>query len=162
MAYLGIDPGLEGGWAIYWPHTNELVAGDLPTSGEKTKRQFEAVTFADIIHAHNDLLCAALEQVNADPKWGAGGAFRFAESYGCIRGVLGAVRLPFGQVRARQWKSDAGLPTGASKEDSRQQALRLWPHHAALFSRKKDHGRAEAALIARWLSRNPLNTRGDN
>jgi crossover junction endodeoxyribonuclease RuvC len=29
-------------------------------------------------------------------------------------------------------------------------ALRLWPSRSDLFGRKKDHGRAEAALLARY------------
>jgi crossover junction endodeoxyribonuclease RuvC len=39
----------------------------------------------------------------------------------------------------------------ADKDTARTRAIELWPSHAQLFARKKDHGRAEAALIARWL-----------
>src|SRR5262249_27758649 len=37
---------------------------------------------------------------------------------------------------------------GGNKEAARQRALQLFPSAHALFSRKKDHQRAEAALIA--------------
>jgi crossover junction endodeoxyribonuclease RuvC len=36
----------------------------------------------------------------------------------------------------------------ASKEGLTRQAIRRWPDKAALFARVKDHGRAEACLIA--------------
>jgi hypothetical protein len=39
-------------------------------------------------------------------------------------------------------------PLGGDKETSRQRALQLFPTAHALLARKKDHGRAEAALIA--------------
>ena len=38
--------------------------------------------------------------------------------------------------------------TLASKDASRAEAIRRWPAQAELFARKKDDGRAEAALIA--------------
>jgi crossover junction endodeoxyribonuclease RuvC len=37
---------------------------------------------------------------------------------------------------------------GGDKEGSRQRALQLFPAAHALLARKKDHGRAEASLIA--------------
>jgi hypothetical protein len=45
-------------------------------------------------------------------------------------------------VRKRQLH----LP-GKDKEAARQRALQLFPSQHALLARKKDHGRAEAALI---------------
>ena len=45
------------------------------------------------------------------------------------------------------WKRKLHLP-GKDKEAARQRALQLFPKHHSLFSRKKDHGRADAALIA--------------
>jgi crossover junction endodeoxyribonuclease RuvC len=48
------------------------------------------------------------------------------------------------------WKKHFKLP--ADKEASRALALPLFPATAEHFARKKDHGRAEAALIARYGS----------
>jgi crossover junction endodeoxyribonuclease RuvC len=45
------------------------------------------------------------------------------------------------------WKKFHALP-GGDKEAGRQRALQLFPAAHELFARKKDHGRAEAALIA--------------
>jgi hypothetical protein len=43
---------------------------------------------------------------------------------------------------------------GKDKERARQKALELFPGAHALLARKKDHGRAEAALIALYGIRN--------
>jgi hypothetical protein len=40
------------------------------------------------------------------------------------------------------------LPPGRDKDASRAAAIQRWPARAELFSRKKDDGVAEAALIA--------------
>jgi crossover junction endodeoxyribonuclease RuvC len=45
------------------------------------------------------------------------------------------------------WKRALRL-RGKDKEGARQYALQLFPHAHALLKRKKDHQRAEAALIA--------------
>ena len=49
------------------------------------------------------------------------------------------------------WKKDVGLYGRAfTKDDSRARALLLYPTLEAELRRKKDHGRAEALLIAAW------------
>jgi hypothetical protein len=50
-------------------------------------------------------------------------------------------------VEPTAWKKFHQL-RGGDKEASRQRALQLCPAAHALLARKKDHGRAEAALIA--------------
>ena len=47
-----------------------------------------------------------------------------------------------------RWKRYYGL--NRDGEASRRRALGLFPASAASFARKKDHHRAEAALLARW------------
>jgi crossover junction endodeoxyribonuclease RuvC len=49
-------------------------------------------------------------------------------------------------VEASGWKRRLHLP-GKDKEAARQRALQLFPSQHALLARKKDHGRAEAALL---------------
>jgi crossover junction endodeoxyribonuclease RuvC len=65
-----------------------------------------------------------------------------------VRGVIAAAGIPLHLVSPAKWKRAYGLD--ADKEKSRALALRLWPARADLFGRKRDHGRAEAALIARY------------
>ena len=81
------------------------------------------------------------------PKQGVASTWTFAEGYGVVLGVLGALQVPVRLVTPRTWKEAAGL--GKDKNASRQRAVELWPHCSLLFARVKDDGRAEAALIAR-------------
>lgn len=74
--------------------------------------------------------------------------FRFGRAYGASLGVLAALRVPTHLVSATKWKRLFGLD--ADKEKSRPLALRLWPDRSDLFGRKRDHNRAEAALLARY------------
>ena len=50
-------------------------------------------------------------------------------------------------VEPSAWKKFWKLP-GKDKESGRQKALQLFPAAHAALARKKDHGRAEASLIA--------------
>ena len=60
---------------------------------------------------------------------------------------LGTRSIPLTIIEPTAWKKFHGL-RGGEKEASRQRALMLFPSAHALLARKKDHGRAEAALIA--------------
>jgi crossover junction endodeoxyribonuclease RuvC len=92
---------------------------------------------------------AIVERAQSMPGQGISGAFRYGTGYGVIKGVLGALDIPFEVVAPARWKKAAGL-IGADKSASRRRAIELWPAHASLFARAKDDGRAEAALIARY------------
>jgi hypothetical protein len=55
--------------------------------------------------------------------------------------------IPVEIVEPSVWKRFWRLP-GKDKESARQKALQLFPAAHAALARKKDHGRAEASLIA--------------
>jgi len=84
--------------------------------------------------------------------------FRFGAAYGAAIGVISALAIPLHLVSPARWKRHYGLD--ADKERSRARAIQFWPA-SRHFTRKKDHGRAEAALLARYgaevvLSKSPL------
>jgi crossover junction endodeoxyribonuclease RuvC len=68
---------------------------------------------------------------------------------GVLEGVLAAAGVPVAFLTPPQWKRLAGIAPGkaGAKEAARSEAIRRWPAKAALFSRIRDDGRAEAALI---------------
>ena len=72
--------------------------------------------------------------------------FHFGQSYGTILGVIGALVIPVRRVSPAKWKKALGL--NSDGETSRARAIETWPEQAHLFERKKDHNRAEAALLA--------------
>jgi hypothetical protein len=74
-------------------------------------------------------------------------AFRFGQSDGILRGVLGSLNLPMIEVAPVRWKRYLGL-TGKPKDVARTLAIQRFPDAAAQLTRKKDVGRADAILIA--------------
>lgn len=147
MRVLGIDPGIEGGWAIL--DSSGLVScGDLPVAGAGAQRMVSATLFRSVLEQFKPD-AAVVELVSAMPKQGVASSFKFGRSLGVVEGVIGSFMVPITWVSAAKWKRDLKLSN--DKEVSRQRAIQTWPSAAQLhFSRKKDHGRAEAALIALW------------
>src|SRR5262249_55246463 len=133
---LGIDPGISGALAFFFPEYPERVAvEDMPVvAGE-----VDAVTLAKRITVMGPDV-AVLERVNAMPGQGVSSTFKFGRSYGVIIGVIGAAAIPLHLVTPAKWKTHLRL--SADKEMARALALRLFPACGAQFQRKKDHGRA--------------------
>lgn len=147
MIVLGIDPGIIGGWAVV--DNGKLVsAGELPVAGEGAQRMVSAPLMRALIPQFRPDQ-AVVERVGAMPKQGVSSTFRFGRAVGIVEGVIGGASIPVLHVQPAVWKRHFGL--GPDKEAARQRAIETWPEMAdLLFSRKKDHGAAEAALIALW------------
>jgi crossover junction endodeoxyribonuclease RuvC len=79
------------------------------------------------------------------PKQGASSGY--GRAVGAIEAVLSCCEIPMTIVEPTAWKKFHQL-RGSDKEARRQRALQLFPSAHALLARRKDHGRAEAALIA--------------
>jgi crossover junction endodeoxyribonuclease RuvC len=150
MTILGIDPGLDGAIAIL-TEAGELVAiHDMPTleDGAKGRRAVNPALFAGIIYASHATL-AFCELVGPRPTDSTTGAFGFGRSRGIIEGVLAAAGIPLAMIAPPVWKRAANFAPGKENKDSaRCVAISRWPSQAALFARKGDCDRAEAALIA--------------
>ena len=146
---IGIDPGATaGGWAVLDHYGQIVSAGDLPMAGAGAQRMISARLFAAVVERFSPAK-AVVERVGPMPGQGVSSMFRFGRGLGVIEGVIGAKMVPVSYVSPTVWKRHFGL--GHDKEQSRQKAIELWPASAMmLFGRKKDHGRAEAALIALW------------
>jgi len=145
MCIMGVDPGLTGAIAFYFPdHPERVSVEDMPVAGGR----LDAVTLTRRIRQFSPDL-AVVESVHAGKGWGNGVTFSFGEGCGVVRGVLGALEIPTHMVTPPSWKKHWRL-LKAEKDDSRALALRLFPSVGSHFARKKDDGRAEAALIARY------------
>jgi len=139
---LGIDPGLDGGLAIISGSYIELLE-TIPTE-KKTgfiKRQVDAQKLSNILRVYPDLVCY-LEGVASRPGQGVASVFSFGDTYGAIRGVLGALNIPVYTVSPSKWKKALEV---SSKEDSLKASKDLFP---SVQFKKKDHNIAEALLIA--------------
>jgi crossover junction endodeoxyribonuclease RuvC len=143
---LGVDPGISGAIAFYFPGVPSRVsAEDVPVAAG----EINAAGLAERIRKMRPDV-AVIERVAAMPGQGVSSTFKFGASFGVVCGVLAALEVPCHRVSPAVWKKNFKLP--ADKEAARALALRLFPATAEHFARKKDHGRAEAALIARYGS----------
>jgi len=154
---LGIDPGMSGGIAVL-EGRRVVDAMHMPVVGDGSQREIDIGRLSAFIEAHEPDE-AIIELVSAMPSipgadgvrrgMGAASAFRFGFAVGQVRAVVACYRIPLTLVVPTVWKKHYGLK-GGDKEPSRQMALRRFPEAHRLLSRKKDHGPAEAILIAAY------------
>jgi crossover junction endodeoxyribonuclease RuvC len=141
MRILGIDPGsVSAAYAVYDTASKVAVVGDVSV----VDRQVDAAEFARVIDTHRPVV-AIIEKVGAFPKQGVSSAFRFGMGCGLLRGVVVTKDIALWEVSAGVWKKHFKLNREAEK--SRSLAIKMFPAVTGL-SRKKDHNRAEALLLA--------------
>ena len=94
---------------------------------------------------------AFLEEGGVEYGFSAQTAFVQGYNFGLWKGVLAAAGLRVEVVKPQAWKHALGLArSGSSKDDSRDMASAMFPEVGDDLGRKKDHGRAEALLIAAY------------
>ena len=149
MSALGVDIGASGALALLDDNGQLVDVWDMPClfDGPKNRRTVNAPLLAEIVYKSHAGR-AYVEHVGPRPLEGAVGAFAFGDSKGVVRGVLAAAAIPTIFITPPQWKRIVGVPPGKDMKDmARSNAINRWPGKAALFGRKMDDGRAEAALI---------------
>jgi crossover junction endodeoxyribonuclease RuvC len=151
----GIDPGLAGALFFLNPHsptTGEAV--DMPVHllvrGGRKKYELDIAALVAIFSAHR-IEHAFLEAVNAMPGQGVSSVFAFGKTYGVILGVLTSRAVPMTLVSPVVWKRALQVPK--AKDGARARASQLLPEAASQWALAKQHGRAEAALLALYGAR---------
>lgn len=143
MIVVGIDPGKTGAIA--------LLDGRAVVSVDDMPEDSHALAYA--LEQLPTRATYVIEKVNAKPrggvKMGAQSMYNFGFGCGVIEGVLAAQHRVFRYVTPQTWKRRAGL-IGEPKESSLMLARELHPEARAWLTRRKDHGRAEAILIAEF------------
>lgn len=157
---VAIDPGLTGAVAFCFPGAPDRVAvDDMPVAGG-------AVDVAALSRRITQMgpTLGVIELVNAMPStkpgrdgkrraMGAQSAFNFGAAFAAAQTTVLLAGVPLHLVTPAVWKRHHRLAGGEEgKEAARALALRLFPAASTSFARKKDHGRAEAALIARFAA----------
>lgn len=148
---VGIDPGISGAIAFVKSGavSSYVAVYDLPTKTDKAgKNRIDLEDFAFLISTYSqDIILSLVEEVGqigtkADPF----SSFVFGFATGGVHGVLASFSVRIETVKPNVWKAALGLDS--DKEKSIQKALKLFPEAASKLTRKKDHGRAEALLLA--------------
>jgi hypothetical protein len=146
LCFCGIDPGLSGAIAFFFPVAADRVAAeDMPIAGGEVDCATLAARIAQMAPS-----LAVVERVASMPKQGVASTFKFGASYGAVLGVLAALKIQTHLVSPAVWKRYFKLDS--DKDKSRAKALRTFPKTPQHFARKKDHGRAEAALLALYAA----------
>lgn len=158
MIQIGIDPGQTGAIAIC--DDGVIVdVHDMPVmarahgSGQEVNTVELAEMLAEVKRFAEVPICAKIEAVSAMPGQGGSSMFRFGESFGAVKGVVSALGIPYQLITPQRWKKHYGL-IGKEKDASRTLAITRFTEIGKKLSRKKDHGRADAVLIAAYLMTN--------
>ncbi|WP_067518586.1 hypothetical protein [Endozoicomonas ascidiicola] len=147
---IGIDPGLKGGIAVLESDSKKIIRlDDMPVSPDGKKQKVNGYGLLKIFggFTRDTVEMVYLERVGARPGQGVVSMFSFGRSYGAVEATVSLLGLPLTYVTPQSWKRRAGL-VGAEKDASRGKVLDLYPD--ADVARKKDNGRADAVLIARY------------
>ena len=155
---VGIDPGLTGAVALL--RDGELVeVVDMPVVTPKGRKpRVDVGVLAALLRAWEPER-AVVERVGPAPGAGVSSMFRFGYGAGAIEGVLEALEVRVQLVAPTVWKPAMRL--GSDKGRARAEAQRLFPALSGLFSRVRDDGRAEAALLGLYGARLALAAKGD-
>jgi crossover junction endodeoxyribonuclease RuvC len=89
------------------------------------------------------------------PKQGIVSTGRYMASYGFLRGLCVGNGIPYHLIQPQSWKKAMMPDMGREKGASIQKVTQLYPDLS--LTRVKDHGIADAILIARYLKLNILN-----
>jgi crossover junction endodeoxyribonuclease RuvC len=152
---IGIDVGNTGALALLNDKSNVVALVDMPIMAlGKNKHQVNAVELARTIERWTTTfttpylpITVFVEDVHTMPNQGVASSGNFMFGKGVIVGVVATLRLPMILVTPQSWKKRAGL-IGKDKDYARTLAQQLYP--TADLGRKKDIGRADALLIARY------------
>lgn len=152
---VGIDPGFTGAIAILQADLDKkgpdayTLAGlyDMPTVEMHDRVEIDARQITFILKSLDVVPnTAVVEKAQASPQMGVTSAFRYGEGYGLVCGVLHSLNIRVKPVHAATWKAHFNL--NQNKDRSLRLARQLFSNRMHWFAHKKDHGRAEAALLA--------------
>ena len=157
MSIIGIDPGISG--AICFFENGKIIEIiDMPimNDGKKNKKQVNGAQIYNEIHEQiknipKHEINVVLEQVSAMPGQGVTSMFNFGQSFGVIKGICAAMRLPLHFVRPAKWKKYFNL-LNSEKQASRTKAIEIFPEISHKLSKKKDINKADAILIASFFN----------
>ena len=153
MLIIGIDPGVSGS-ICFLKDGKILDVIEMPvmSEGKKNKKQVNgAQIFNEITKKINSnpetKIRVVIEHVTAMPGQGVTSMFNFGQSFGVIKGICSAMRLPMFFVRPTKWKKYYNL-INSEKDASRTRAIEIFPNFSSQLSKKKDSNKADAILIA--------------
>ena len=153
MLIIGIDPGVSGSICFFKDgKILDVIEMPIMNEGKKNKKQVNgAQIYNEIIkridNTSGTRTRVVIEHVTAMPGQGVTSMFNFGQSFGILKGVCSAMRLPMFFVRPAKWMKYYNL-INSEKDASRTRAIEIFPNFSSQLSKKKDSNKADAILIA--------------
>ena len=153
MLIIGIDPGVSGSICFFKDgKILDVIEMPIMNEGKKNKKQVNgAQIYNEIIkridNTSGTRTRVVIEHVTAMPGQGVTSMFNFGQSFGILKGVCSAMRLPMFFVRPAKWKKYYNL-INSEKDASRTRAIEIFPNFSSQLSKKNDSNKADAILIA--------------
>ena len=153
MLIIGIDPGVSGSICFFKDgKILDVIEMPVMNEGKKNKKQVNgAQIYNEItkkINKNSETnIRVVIEHVTAMPGQGVTSMFNFGQSFGVLKGICSAMRLPMFFVRPAKWKRYYNL-INSEKDASRTRAIEIFPYFSSQLSKKKDSNKADAILIA--------------
>jgi hypothetical protein len=155
MIFIGVDPGLSGAFACIWDVGDaglKVTVHDIPVIKVGKRHEYSVPEIIKFFENRKPCF-VALEALHAMPRTMCSvmGNFSLGRSSGLFEGIIAALKIPFDKVPPQRWKKIMldGMPAG--KNASIVVARRLFPD--VDLPRKKDHGKADALLMAEFVRR---------
>jgi len=150
--FIGIDPGASGGMACI----KDAYSPEIVNFGRATEAEIAGV-LAEWFNAGDCF--AFIEKVGPNRghgarQQGASSMFTFGQSYGFLRGVLIASRVPFEEVQAVKWQVEFSLRRSDKEESDTAKKNRHKAKAQQLFPAVKiTHAISDALLLTEYCRR---------
>ena len=159
MNIAAFDVGLSGALCIMSPEGRIVDLLDMPVISVGKSHELDEPRIRDILKEWEIRHCF-IEKAQSMPgrkdkktgdvkAQGVASTAHYMASYGILRGICVGLSIPYTLVHPATWK--AAIMKDMPKGDKGQDIIRakqLWPD--LKMDRKKDHGRADAALICEY------------
>ena len=154
MIIIGMDPGVSGAICILTDgKITEIYEMPTMIDGKKNKKQVNGAEVTNIINkelVNEKDINVVIEHVSAMPGQGVTSMFNFGQSFGVLKGICAALKLPVHFIRPVKWKKHFNL-INTEKDASRTKVIEVFPYISSKISKKKDANKADAILIARFF-----------
>ena len=154
MIIIGIDPGVSGAICILTDgKITEIYEMPTMIDGKKNKKQVNGAEVTNIINkelVNEKDINVVIEHVSGMPGQGVTSMFNFGQSFGVLKGICAALKLPVHFIRPVKWKKHFNL-INTEKDASRTKVIEVFPYISSKISKKKDVNKADAILIARFF-----------
>jgi crossover junction endodeoxyribonuclease RuvC len=153
MYYMGIDPGFSGAIAVLDKDLALIHSQDMPIVTVGKKRELDEAALFKVCYRYSptyEHLVVGIEKSQTMPGQGIASSGRYMASYGFLRGLCVGMGLSYVLIRPPTWKKVMLMDMPKEKGSSIVKVNQLYPD--LQLTRKKDHGIADAILIARYTA----------